>query len=293
MTRVFVTAALVIAVTAAACSNSVGVGPSPWTIDSTATFVGAGDIGECSHAGTEATARLLDGIPGTVFTAGDNVYPHGSAESYRDCYDPAWGRHKNRTRPTPGNHDYEQPDAFAYYDYFGDNAGVGHLGYYSYVVGSWRVYALNSELGGTALLQQQEWLRRVLALNTPCSIAIWHKPLFTSGPNGENPHMREIWRLLYQAHVEIVINGHDHIYERFAPQDPDGRLDPMGIRQFTVGTGGAIPYSFGAPRPNSEILVSAWGVIVFRLKYGMYEWEFVPADISPTNLHDRGSGACH
>jgi hypothetical protein len=276
---------------AAGCSSSSPVGPSAWT-RGTATFVGAGDIGECTHAGTEATARLLDGIAGTVFTAGDSTYPYSSAEFLRDCYGPTWGRHKNRTWPTLGNHDYINGTAAAYFDYFGSRAGPRDRGYYTYSVGSWRIYALNSELAGAELVQQQEWLRRALSVNPECSLAIWHRPLFTSGQNGENPHMRETWRLLHKAHVEIVINGHDHLYERFALQDPDGVPDARGIRQFTVGTGGAVPYTPLAARPNSEVLFSAWGVLVLRLGDETYEWEFVPADISPTSSHDHGSGVC-
>lgn len=281
----------VVAAIGTACSDSIGIQPGPW--DRTVTLVGAGDIGECSHSGTEATARLLDGIPGTVFTAGDNVYPDGNARVYRDCYGPTWGRHKTRTRPTPGNHDYDQPGAAPYYEYFGANAGDPGTGYYTYSLGRWRAYALNSELTGSALLQQQEWLKRQLMTDPRCSLAIWHKPLFTSGPNGANAHMRETWRILHAAHVEVVINGHDHIYERFAPQDMNGHPDAHGIRQFIVGTGGAVPYSFGLPRPNSEVLASAWGVLILRLGSATYDWEFVTADGSASNVHDRGSGRCH
>ncbi|HEX7779362.1 MAG TPA: metallophosphoesterase, partial [Vicinamibacterales bacterium] len=224
-----------------ACSGSNPPTPTPPAPAGVTVLAGAGDIGECGSAGPEATARLLDGIDGTVFTAGDNAYPRGSAAEFANCYDPTWGRHKHRTRPTPGNHDYEgDPNALAYYDYFGENAGPRGLGYYSYPVGSWRVYSLNSELIGSAAGGQAQWLREELArFPTPCAAAVWHKPLFTSGPNGPNPHMQETWRILYNANVDVVLNGHDHVYERFAPQDPDGRPDnARGIRQFTVGTGG-------------------------------------------------------
>lgn len=230
-----------------------------------------------------------------MFTAGDNAYPHGSAGEFANCYDPTWGRHKARTRPTPGNHDYEQPGASAYFDYFGENAGPRGLGYYSYTVGSWRVYAINSELTGGAAGQQAQWLRDELAGNpTACAAAVWHKPLFTSGPNGENRHMQETWRILYNANVDVVLNGHDHVYERFAPQDPDGRQDnARGIRQFTVGTGGASLYSFGPPKPNSEVRASVWGVLVLFLGAGRYEWNFVPAGIAGVNFRDTGEGTCH
>lgn len=230
-----------------------------------------------------------------MFTAGDNAYPHGSAGEFANCYEPTWGRHKHRTRPTPGNHDYEQINASGYYDYFGDSAGPRGLGYYSYPVGTWRVFSLNSELVGSAAGQQAGWLRDELArVPTPCSAAVWHKPLFTSGPNGPNPHMLETWRILYNANVDIVLNGHDHVYERFAPQDPDGRPDnARGIRQFTVGTGGVSLYSFGPPRPNSEVRASVWGVIVLFLGNGRYEWNFLPAGIAGVNFRDSGEGTCH
>ncbi|HEY7473479.1 MAG TPA: metallophosphoesterase [Vicinamibacterales bacterium] len=278
-----------------ACSGTPGSGPGPTPPPpgGVAILAGAGDIAECSSPGAEATAQLLDRISGTVFTAGDNAYPHGSAAEFRDCYDPSWGRHKRRTRPSPGNHDYEQPGASGYYDYFAENAGPRGLGYYSYTVGSWRIYSLNSELSPSGMQLQAEWLQEELNLNPACSIAIWHKPLFTSGPNGPNPHMLPIWRILHSSNVDIVINGHDHLYERFAPQDPDGRPDGRGIRQFTVGTGGVPLYSFGATRPNSEIRASVWGVLVLILGDGSYEWNFMPAGIAGSSFRDTGNASCH
>ena len=278
-----------------ACSGATGPsGPGqPPPPPGLAILAGAGDIAECSSPGAEATAQLLDRISGTVFTAGDNAYPNGSAAQFRDCYDPSWGRHKRRTRPTPGNHDYVDPTASAYYDYFGDNAGPRGLGYYSYTAGAWRIYALNSELPPGGMQSQAQWLREELNQNPACSIAIWHKPLFTSGPNGANPHMQEFWRILYNANVDVVINGHDHLYERFAPQDPDGRPDARGIRQFTVGTGGVPLYSFGATKPNSDVRASVWGVLVLFLGDGSYEWNFLPAGIPGANFQDSGRASCH
>lgn len=290
-----------IAAVAVGCSgaNPPGPGPSPGPPPPTSVGIlaGAGDIAECSSPGAEATARLLDRISGTIFTAGDNAYPDGSAANFRDCYDPTWGRHKERTRPTPGNHDYalEPHNGAAYYDYFGANAGPRGAGYYSYSVGNWRIFALNSEIATGAGSAQAQWLRDELAqFPTQCSAAIWHKPLFTSGPNGDNPHMLDIWRILYDANVDIIINGHDHVYERFAPQDPNGRPDvARGIRQFTVGTGGVPLYSFVTTKPNSEVRATAWGVIVLFLGDGNYEWDFQPAGIPGVNFRDTGRGTCH
>jgi calcineurin-like phosphoesterase family protein len=268
--------------------------PPPPNGQNIAILAGAGDIADCSSPGAEATARVLDQVSGTVFTAGDNAYPSGSPAQFRDCYDPTWGRHKGRTRPTPGNHDYQDAGAAGYYDYFGDSAGPRGLGYYTYTVGSWRIYAINSELSGGAMTVQTQWLRGEVAQNPGCSAAIWHKPLFTSGPNGENRHMQEIWRILYNAKVDVIINGHDHLYERFAKQDPDGRPDEAnGIRQFTVGTGGVDLYSFGAIRPNSDVRASVWGVLVLFLSPTGYEWNFLPAGIPGVNFRDTGTATCH
>jgi 3',5'-cyclic AMP phosphodiesterase CpdA len=284
-----------VAATLSACSGATQPSPPPPPSgQNAAILVGAGDIADCSSPGAEATARLLDQVSGTVFTAGDNVYPSGSAAQFRDCYEPTWGRHKRRTRPTPGNHDYETPGANSYYDYFGDSAGPRGLGYYSYNLGAWRIYAINSELTGGAMLNQMQWLRDEVRSNPPCSAAIWHKPLFTSGPNGENRHMLEAWRILHGANVDIILNGHDHVYERFARQDPDGRLDDArGIRQFTVGTGGVSLYSFGAIRPNSDVRASVWGVLVLFLNATSYEWNFLPAGVPGVNFRDTGTGTCH
>jgi hypothetical protein len=247
----------------------------------------------CGSAGSVATANLLDSIPGTVFTAGDNAYMRGTEAEFRDCYEPTWGRHRSRTRPTPGNHEYES-GAQGYFDYFGDRAGPRGLGYYAYTLGSWRVIGLNSEIDHRPGSAQLTWLRDELTNSPfPCTIAIWHKPLFTSGPNGENRQTRDFWRVLYEFSADIVINGHDHLYERFAPQDPDARPDPTrGIRQFTVGTGGVQPYSFLGTKPNSEYRHNAWGVLVLRLFQGQYQWEFVPVPGSPPGANDSGTGQC-
>ena len=281
--------------TLSACSGANPPSPPPPPSgQNAAILVGAGDIADCSSPGAEATARLLDQVSGTVFTAGDNAYPSGSATQFRDCYEPTWGRHKRRTRPTPGNHDYETPGANSYYDYFGDSAGPRGLGYYSYNLGAWRIYSINSELTGGAMLNQLQWLRDEVRSNPLCSAAIWHKPLFTSGPNGENRHMLDAWRILHGANVDVILNGHDHVYERFAKQDPDGRLDDArGIRQFTVGTGGVPLYSFGAIRPNSDVRASVWGVLVLFLSATSYEWNFLPAGVPGVNFRDTGTGTCH
>ena len=172
-------------------------------------------------------------IPGTVFTVGDHAYPSGTAKEFRDCYDASWGRHKARTRPAPGNHDYITAKAKAYYDYFGDSAGPDRRGYYSYTLGAWHVVSLNSFIAADRGSPQIEWLRKDLKDNrATCTLAYWHIPVFSSGPHGSDvrtsAHMLEAWRVLYEFGADVVINGHDHDYERFAPQDPKGKADPAG-----------------------------------------------------------------
>jgi hypothetical protein len=268
------------------------IGPSE-SMSASGVMVGAGDIGMCGTGGAEATARLLDSIAGTVFTTGDNAYMMGTMADFRACYEPSWGRHRDRTNPTPGNHEYASGGGADYYNYFGASAGPGGAGYYSYAVGPWRIYALNSEVPSGPGSPQGEWLRRELSSRpTRCTAAIWHRPLFSSGSNGDNPDMRELWRILYEADVDVVINGHDHTYERFSPQDPDGRPDQQrGLRQFIVGTGGASLYPFVTVRGNSEVRASVWGVAAFTLSNGGYQWEFIPVEGS--SFRDSGFGSCH
>jgi hypothetical protein len=255
-------------------------------------FVGAGDIALCTPDGNhEATARLLDTIGGTVFALGDNVYYSGTAEEYRDCYDRTWGRHKNRTRPVPGNHEYVTPGASGYFDYFGINAGPHGLGYYSFDLGAWHIVALNSNIPVSAGSTQGAWLRADLAANrSRCTLAYWHHPRFSSGQHGNQEQMHDFWRILHEASAEIILSGHDHVYERFAPQDADGFPDPArGVRQFVAGTGGARPYAFASLRANSEVRMSMLGVLKLTLSAHGYDWEF----ISVAGPGDSGTASCH
>jgi hypothetical protein len=254
-------------------------------------FVGAGDIASCGDGNAEATGRLLDGIGGTVFALGDNAYPDGTAADYRNCYDPAWGRHRNRTRPVPGNHEYHTAGAAPYFDYFSGAAGPYGIGYYSFDLSAWHVVALNSNISADRGSAQAAWLRQDLAAHpSACTLAYWHHPLFSSGGYGDSVQMRELWRILYAAGAEVVLNGHEHLYERFAAQDPDGGPDPArGIRQFTVGTGGTPLRERATFRSNSEALISAHGVLKLALSGGGYDWEFIPV----SGPGDWGSGTCH
>jgi acid phosphatase type 7 len=268
---------------------------------SVAVLVGAGDIASCDDlAGAEATANLLDSIPGTIFAVGDLAYPDGSDEQFAKCYGPTWGRFKNRTRPAPGNHEYHSSGASGYVNYFGATAGDPKKGYYSYELGDWHIIVLNSEciaVGGCESGSPQEkWLRQDLAAHpTKCTLAYWHNPLFSSGLAHGNDHkVKPLWVALYEANADVVLNGHDHDYERFAPQDPSGRLDKeRGIREFVVGTGGKNSHRvFGPTKRNSEVRQArAFGVLKLTLRTASYDWEFVP--VAGKIFSDSGSASCH
>ena len=275
-----------------------------WMVDTTAAqsdpvLVGAGDIASCSSSGDEATANLLDGISGTVFTLGDNAYQSGIATEFANCYDPSWGRHKARTMPTVGNHEYQTPGASGYFGYFGAAAGDANKGYYSYDRGQWHIISLNSmceNVGGCdANSPMVKWLMDDLAANPKaCTLAYFNQPLFNSGAeHGNDPKMRPSWDALYAAGAEVVLNGHEHTYERFAPQTPGGAADPaQGIREFVVGTGGASHYPFGTIQPNSEVRNGdTYGVLKLTLHSGSYEWQFVPE--AGKTFTDSGSDQCH
>lgn len=256
-------------------------------------LVGAGDIATCGDPGAEETAKLLDQIAGIVFTSGDNAYEEGNKQEYFSCYEPTWGRHKERTRPAPGNHEYKTSAAHPYFEYFGENAGPAGRGYYSYDVGSWHIVSLNSNISARAGSAQVRWLREDLATHpAKCTLAYWHHPVFSSGKHGNDARMREVWRVLYEFGADVVVNGHDHIYERFAPQTPAGVLDEgKGIREFIVGTGGKSLYRFGTIRANSQVRAnSAFGVLKLTLYPTRYAWEFIP--VAGHTFRDSGSDEC-
>lgn len=258
------------------------------------TLVGAGDIAGCASPGDEETAILLDSIPGTVFTAGDNVYPSGTAEQFRRCYEPSWGRHRARTYPIAGNHDYRTNNGAPYYAYFGARAGEPGRGYYSFMLGDWLVLMLNSNIEIGPGSEQLTWMREQLASHPgACEIVMSHHPRFSSGPHGRASRMSAAWRLMYEQGVEFTIGGHDHLYERFAPMDADGRLDSTrGVRQFVVGTGGFKPYApRRTPLPNSQVRSSGTnGLIKLSLGDGVYQWQFVP--VAGKRFTDWGQESC-
>lgn len=270
------------------------------------TFVllGAGDIASCKNPeGARATAKLIEQIPGTVFAAGDLAYEKGSAADFQNCYDPAWGKFKERTRPALGNHEYVEPTASAYFHYWGAQAGPARKGYYSYELGDWHVVVLNTncgakDLGGCGAGSPQEaWLKEDLAKRPKaCIVAYGHHALFSSGVfkrHAVHPELKQLWEDLYAAHADLILAGHEHSYERFAPQDPEGKADPAnGIREIVVGTGGRSHDLIGFATPNSEVREwGTFGVLKLTLSQGKYRWEFIPEE--GKNFHDEGSGVCH
>ena len=265
----------------------------------------AGDIA-CAPDGTRdadscqqraASELLANGDAWTVLTTGDNQYDDGELADFQVSYAASWGRVKAITRPSPGNHDYHVSGARGYYSYFGPLAGKRGKGYYSFEVGDWHLIALNSncgEVGGCDEGSAQErWLRADLAAHpSACTLAYWHHPRFSSGTHGNNGSYDAFWQALYGAGADVVLNGHDHTYERFAPQDPDRRADPAGIREFVVGTGGKSLYDFGTPEPNSEVRdADTFGVLELTLRADGYDWRFVP--IAGGSFEDSGSASCH
>jgi Calcineurin-like phosphoesterase len=294
---------------AAACGGSGSKGtPGGPTIDpppiipQTVVMIGAGDIGDCStlaDAGIHArdTARMMDTTSAdAIFTAGDNAYPLGSSDDFK-CYENAWGRFKSKTFPVPGNHEYYQPGALPYFQYFGARAGEGgfRTGYYSFNLGNWHIVALNSPLQASGGIDQIMWLKDDLqSSNAKCTLAIWHYPVFTSGPSNGSPEsrvMREAWQVLFDGGADLIVNGHDHLYERFAPQSPDGRRnDATGITQITAGTGGAPLYQFSGSVANSTAKMSAYGLLKLTLQATSFDSVFLPVSGAP---FDQYHGTCH
>jgi acid phosphatase type 7 len=298
---------LVLVLLSAACGGpSSSSSRTPTPAPTPALFVGARDISTCANDHDAATAAVLDqifppGAPlsaGVVATFGDNAYDIGSPAEYANCYDPTWGRHKARTRPAPGNHEYVTPGAAGYFGYFGAAAGDPARGYYSYEHGAWHVVVLNSNceaVGGCGAGSPQEtWLRADLAAHpTRCALAYWHHPRFcSSSVHGSHPFMRDLWQTLAEGGVDVALAGHDHLYERFASLNADGAADPLGLRSFVVGTGGRSQYTFGGTVFGSEVRDgSGYGVIKLTLDTDRYSWQFIPAAGTP--FTDSGADVCH
>jgi hypothetical protein len=302
-------AALLLAVGLTTCTDNTGPDSERVTLYRTPTglatpnppqiFVGAGDISSCSNNNDAATAALLDNIAGTVFTVGDNVYSENTASRYVNCYDPTWGRHKARTKPVPGNHDYNTSGGSDYFNYFGATAGTSGQGYYSYDLGQWHIIALNSEISNGASSPQMQWLRTDLTAHPNlCTAALWHEPLYSSdagsGTGGKIwSGVRPFWDTLYAYGADLVLNGHRHDYERIAPLKPNGTSDPtFGIRTVVVGMGGIGGSSLNNVFPLSEERNgNTFGVLKLYLYDDSYAWKFIP--VAGKTYTDSGSTACH
>jgi hypothetical protein len=315
-----------VAVTA---SDSVGTGTAASNptglVGTDAVVAAAGDIacdpsdsrfnaglGTASACHEKATSDILvnNGALAAILALGDDQYDCGSSSDFLNSFDPTWGRVKSLLRPIPGNHEYSatNPDAYGvsdcttgatgYYSYFGAAAGDSTKGYYSYDVGSWHLIALNSEcyaIGGCGAGSPEEtWLRADLTAHpAACTLAYWHRPRFSSGRSGSDSTYNTFWQDLYAAGADIVLNGHDHDYERFAPQNPAGALDQRtGIREFVVGTGGKEHYGFVSVVANSEVRNSdTFGVLELGLGANGYSWQFIPD--APGAFTDSGTASCH
>jgi hypothetical protein len=282
--------------TATASALPIAV-PAP---SGSAVLVGAGDICQVFAIGNALhTATLVEALPSAgVFTLGDNSNDSGTAEQYATCYGSTWGAFKSRTRPTVGNHDHLTSDGAPYYAYFGSAAGPAGKGHYSYdLAANWHVIVLNAicgQVGGCGAGSTQEnWLRADLAANSGKHvIAMWHIPRFSSGLHGGSTDYQTWWQDLYDAHAEIVLSGHDHEYERFAPQSPTGVADSRGIREFVVGTGGAVLAPFLIVKANSEVRrAGTYGVLKLTLTEHSYAWQFIP--VADGSFTDSGETATH
>ena len=262
-------------------------------------LVGAGDIATCDGTDDEATAALIEHIAGYVFTLGDNAYDAGSAAQLEACYGPSWGRLLDRTRfAVTGNHDDLTDGGAPSRAYFGQAASRDGKTWFSEDLGTWHVVVLDANCDvldggcgdGSAEL---DWLRADLAASTArCTLALWHQPRFSSGFHGGDPAVAPFWDALYAAGADLVLNGHEHDYERFGPQDPGGNADPArGMTEIVVGTGGAALRSFGPPIANDVVRSSvAHGVLVLTLRPSGWDFRFVSTDGS---FSDQGSGTCH
>jgi len=254
------------------------------------TFViaAAGDIAG-KGSGDDQTAAILDEIaPNVVLALGDNAYPDGTLSDFQTYYEPTWGRHRSRTRPSPGNHDYHTEGASGYFAYFGARAPGP---YYSFDLGSWHLISLDSEISMAEGSAQYKWLQNDLASSDArCILAYWHRPRFTAGRYRDFTSTTSIWRLLYTAKAEVVLNGHDHNYQRYGLLTPDGAPAPVrGIREFVIGTGGRSLYDVSRDPRREAAQARVLGVLQLTLRPSAYDWSFVPVS---GGYSDSGSGVC-
>ena len=304
-TKLFYAGALVLGlvfllVVVAYVSAPTPVPPTPTAIPPTSTpsrdfvVIAGGDTRSGCNTVATQTASLLDTFPSdTLILHNGDMTNDGTLNEFNDCYALTWGRHKSQHRPVPGNHEYNTPDASGYWDYFGALAGTRDQGYYSFNLGAWHIVALNSQIAHNQGSAQEQWLRADLATNTtPCILAYWHVPRFSSdSTHGSDASFIPLWQALYEAHADVVFNGHGHDYERFAKQNPNGEPDANGIREFVIGTGGAPLYGFRTPLANSEVRESTYGIVKFTLRAGSYDWQFIP--VAGQTFTDSGTTPCN
>jgi acid phosphatase type 7 len=258
----------------------------------TETVLAVGDIGMCTEReAVQRTGDLVARLEGRLLLSGDLAYMNGTAHEFSECFDPAWGRFRSRWHPVPGNHEYGTPGAAGYLQYFGAAAAPSGRTYYSLRIGEWLVLMLDSNDYTRPGSAQYEFVRAELASNrAECTLAVWHHPLFSSGPNGANRFMRDMWALLFEHGADVAITSHDHLYERFDKLDVDGRAHGRGVRQFIAGTGGARLYQAARREHGSQVVLSTLGVLRLTLRPSSYEWAFL--DTTGATL-DFGTDNCH
>jgi hypothetical protein len=320
MRHIFGTIRLLSLLTPAACLPTVQLTPpaanapaAQVALSGASIFIGAGDIAGCGQNNDQLTAMLVDSllkadsiakVNDAVFTAGDNVYDSGTPDEFLRCFTPTWGdptkRIMKKIHPSPGNHEYLSPAANGYYAYFGAAAGAPDKGYYSYTVGTWHVVALNSEMFvnfGFSQAQRTEqlaWLVKDLTTSPKaCTIAYFHHPRFSSGYHGSDVSLAPVWTILYEHNVDLVLNGHDHDYERFVAQNPDAQPDSVrGIPEIIVGTGGEELRGFGGKRIKNSVMQVEGRAGILLLTLGAAEYRSVFMGVTGGQW-DASGGKCH
>ena len=272
--------------------NQTPIATTPTTPPVGSTWINVlGDTGWCGSPAMVALARLMESLGGEILFAGDLAYDRGTFEEFMRCFDPAYARFRTRFWAVPGNHEYMTPGATGFFSYFGDRAGTDFTGFYALRVASWQVLMLNSNVPMARGSRQHEFVREQLQSAPRCTLAVWHHPFDSSGPNGPNPQQRDLWELLYNNNADVVVAAHDHLYERHAPMNSSGQSDPVrGVRLFISGGGGAPPYQRARAALRSELLISTHGVLRLKLEPALYEWEFLGVN---GNVLDRGLNICH
>ena len=272
--------------------NQTPISTTPTAPPTGSTWVSVvGDTGWCGSPVMTALARLMETLGGDILFAGDLAYDRGTLDEFRRCFEPAFGRLRTRSWAVPGNHEYMTSGATGFFSYFGNRAGPDVSGYYALRIAGWQVLMLNSNVPMTRGSRQFEFVRQQMQAAPRCTLAVWHHPFDSSGPNGPNSNQRELWELLYDNNADVVVAAHDHLYERHAPMSGSLQSDPVrGVRLFISGGGGAPPYQRARAARNSEVMISTHGVLRLKLEPALYEWEFLGIN---GNVLDRGLNICH